>query len=339
MSSTLRDRFEAILQGRAAMPAALAALLAPASALQRAGMARRLRAMPEQVGVRVVSYGNLTLGGTGKTPAVIARAEAELARGRRPALITRGYHAVHSAEPLLFANNEPLTVPSAEVSDLARRFGDEAALVAWRAPGCAIVKGRDRVAAARAAVDELGCDLLLLDDAFQYVRLARDENILLIDASCPFGNGRVFPAGYLREPRSAAARATEIVLTRCDQVTGTQALEAILAESAPGVVIRKTRHAPISLVSLDGNADVPLAWLAGRSVRPICGIGNPAAFLRTLGDLGATCAPPLILPDHGTLPPGLDYGATPLVLTEKDAVKLSCGMENAYALRVGLLEI
>ena len=337
MSQALRERFEAMLKGRAPMPSALAALLKPAALIQQFGMAQRLRAAPERIDAHVVSFGNLTLGGTGKTPAVIARALAEIAQGRRPALITRGYHAARTGEPLIFPNIHPLAVPSADVADLAARYGDEAALVAWRVPGCAIVKGRDRVAAARAAVEGLGCDVLLLDDAYQNVRIARDENILLIDASCPFGNGRVFPAGYLREPREAAARATEILLTRCDQAEQLDTLEAELARLAPGVPLRRTTHAPCALVSLEGGGEAqPLTWLAGRSVRPVCGIGNPAAFLQTLRDLGAFLEPPLLLPDHGTLPLGLDYGTTPPILTEKDAVKLATPIHGAYALRIAL---
>lgn len=336
MSMFARERMEAMLQGRVPMPGLLAMLLAPAATVQRLGMARRLAAPSVHIAARVVSVGNLTLGGTGKTPAVIARAEAEIARGRRVALITRGYHAERTPEPTIYPNTTALRAATPELARLAQTLGDEAALVAWRVPGCAVVKGRDRVAAARVAVEQLGCDLLLLDDAFQYVRLARDENVLLVDATCPFGNRRVFPAGYLREPVEAAARATEILLTRCDQSDALDALEAELDGLAPAVPRRRTCHAPEAVVALETGEALPMGWLSQRRVRPACGIGNPQAFLRTLEGLGALVESPLILPDHGRLPAGFDDAALPLVLTEKDAVKLDAPLPNAFALRVRL---
>jgi tetraacyldisaccharide 4'-kinase len=237
---------------------------------------------------------------------------------------------------------EPFVCPPGDTSaaggPLWKYCGDEAALIAQRVPGCAIVKGADRVAGARAAIAQLGCDTLLMDDGFQHVRLHRDENILLIDATCPFGNRRVFPAGYLREPLSAARRATEIVLTRCDQAGDLHGLEAELGALAPGVPIRKTWHAPEALVRLADGAVLPLEALRGMEIRALCGIGNPGAFHAALEKLGAVRRETVVLRDHGVDDSPVADPALPTIMTEKDAIKLSRLPGEAYALRIALRE-
>lgn len=334
--SANRAAFTAMLRGERRTPVALGALLSLASTVNRAGMLRRLSQTPVRLDVPVVSVGNLTLGGTGKTPAVIERALAAVAEGHRPVVVTRGYHAAKTEEPLLLPPGAVLAAPSRAAAEAARRFGDEAALVAWRVPGCAVAKGRDRVRAAQAAIAEFGCDLVLLDDGYQYVRLARDANVLLVDATCPFGNRRIFPSGYLREPLHAAARATELLITHADLGMEVESLEEELRVLCPDVSIRRTWHAPVALVRLSDGAEMPLEDLAGTEVRPLCGVGNPAAFLCALEGLGAQLCTPIILPDHASRPAALKADGPPFVMTEKDAIKLDVAPENAFALRIAL---
>ena len=328
MKTPLRDRAEAILKGEEATPALLRAPLALATCATRLGMALRGLKTVQRVPARVISYGNITLGGTGKTPAVIARAEAEIAAGRKVAVVTRGHGAPQRVQ-------EPHAVGVGERADW-ESIGDEAALIAWRVPGCVIVRAADRVAGARAAVERLGCDTILLDDGFQSLQLHRDENIVLIDATCPFGNRRLVPAGYLREPLFALGRATEILLTRSDYAKDLDAIEAELAVLAPGVPLRRTRHVPTALVRLSDKAVLPLAMLDGMQVAALCGIGNPKSFMQTLARLGAKIREEIIVPDHGIAPSLNGTASGPLIMTEKDAVKFARPTEHDYALRIAL---
>lgn len=337
MSFFTRDHFEAMLRGDAPMPALLSVPLSGLAAISRAGMTRRLAQSPIRVDAHVVSFGNLTLGGTGKTPAVIERAAREVAAGHKPVVVTRGYHAERTEEPLLLAPGAARRVPSPETAALAQRFGDEPALIAWRVPGCAIAKGRDRVAAAQAAIREFDCDVVLLDDGYQYVRLARDENILLVDASMPLTNQRVFPAGYLREPLAATARATEIVFTRCDQAPNLAKVEAEFGALCPGIPQRRTTHRPVSLVRLDDGAEVPLDAIGGKEIDVLCGIAQPQAFVATLHGLGATVREKNFLRDHARGDIRRNE-KRPLIVTEKDAIKLSEPVVETYALRIDIAD-
>ena len=133
---------------------------------------------------------------------------------------------------------------SASAKDLYALLGDEAALIARKVPGIVIVKCPDRVAAARMAIERYGCSVLILDDGFQHVRIARDEDIVVIDARNPFGNGWLIPRGILREPIEALRHATHVVITRCDQARGVQDVVGRVREVCPDMPIRLTRHAP-----------------------------------------------------------------------------------------------
>lgn len=326
MKKTFHDRAESILKGHEPAPALLRAPLLLASGVTRLGMALRRLKTVERVPARVISFGNITLGGTGKTPAVIARAQAELREGRTVAIVTRGHGApARVAEPFVVAANH--------AADW-KEVGDEAALIKARVPGCVLVRAADRVSGARAAIEREGCDTLLLDDGFQAVQLHRDENIVLIDATCPFGNRRVLPAGYLREPLAALRRATEIYLTRCDQAGDLGALEQEIAALAPGIPIRRTHHVPTALVRLHDQRELPLSTLQDLQVAALCGIGNPAAFLDTLAGLGAELRAQHILADHAAEHDIHGSPQCPLVMTEKDAVKRSHFGEHDYALRI-----
>ena len=292
--------------------AALGALAVPYGAAVRARNLAYdrgvLPALPAHV--PVISVGNLTLGGTGKTPLVAWTVRQCLARGRRPAIVSRGYGVARG------------------------QTSDEAAELALVLPGVAHVADRDRVAAARMAVSH-GADAIVVDDGFQHRRLVRDLDIVTIDATDPFGCGHVFPRGMLREPLGGLARAQAVVLTRADAVDPGRR-EAIIAALAEVCRDRGPRvwaqaaHAPHRLRT-SSCRELPLDAVRGRRVAAFCGIGNPAAFRRTLERLGAEVVAFRPFPDHhaysaadvaslGSL--AADARADLALTTLKDLVKL-----------------
>lgn len=311
------------------LPPGLGPLLQAATVGVRVGMWLRLRQTPVRVGVRVISFGNITAGGTGKTPAVIERARAELAAGRRVGVLTRGYRSRRSRKPVAVNTAQPQ-------ANLYALLGDEPALIARKCPGAVIVKCADRVAAAQMAVDEFGCDTLILDDAFQHVRLARDENVCVIDASDPFGNGHLVPRGTLREGPESIRRATHILLTHCDRARHLDVVPDFLNARNPDAPMRMTRHAPSSLWRVADGEQAGLETLRGRPVTAACAIAAPESFFQTLRGLGAQIERELAFPDHATLPADALQAPGLVVVTEKDAVKLAAPPENVYALAIEL---
>lgn len=298
---------------------ALELLRAPA--LLFAGIARARNALHgrgllprARLSASVVSVGNLTVGGTGKTPCVAFLARALERRGRRVGLLSRGYGRARGAE-----------------------VNDEGELLSRLLPGVPHVQDRDRVAGGL-ELERRGCDAILLDDGFQHRRLARDLDLVLIDATRPWGlasvDGRpalraVLPRGLLREPPSGLARADALVLTRADQATSAElaALEQELASLAPGRAILRAAHRPTGLRAVPGGEGrLPLEALAGRPVTLLSAIGNPAGFERAARELGADVRAVRRFPDHHRFAAGELAGAaadgTDLLVTAKDAVKL-----------------
>ncbi len=213
--------------------------------------------------VPVISVGNLTLGGTGKTPLVEWMARWLRERGIRPAILSRGYGA--------------------------RRQGpnDEALELQQDLPDVPHVQNPDRVEGAKQAVEEHHCEALLLDDAFQHRRIHRDLDIVVLDALEPFGYGHVFPRGTLREPVAGLRRADVVILSRADVLRPAQrdAIRREVNRYAPDVVWAEVIHAPQRLASARGE-ERPLAFLADNPVAAFCGVGNPAGFQHTLEILG-----------------------------------------------------
>jgi tetraacyldisaccharide 4'-kinase len=222
--------------------------------------------------VPVVSVGNLTLGGTGKTPCVEYVARFYRERELRVAILSRGYGS-------------------------AGGHNDEAMVLEENLPDVPHLQGPDRVALAATAVEELESEVLVLDDGFQHRRLARDLDLVLVDATDPWGHGHLFPRGLLREPRSSLRRAGVVVLTRCDQADDLGRLRAEVSRLAPNVPIAETTHRPFALVNADGETQ-PLETLAKRPVAAFCGLGNPEAFRRTLTGCGADVCAFRTFPDH-----------------------------------------
>jgi tetraacyldisaccharide 4'-kinase len=310
------------------LPPGVSAVLTALTPFYRFGMRRRLSAPRIKLDAYVISIGNLTAGGTGKTPAVIERALAEMGKGRRVAVLTRGYASEHRGR--IEAVRTGSKAPPHEW------LGDEPELIARKAPGAVIIKGAAREKGGLLAIEEYGCDTLILDDGYQYVQLARDENILLIDAANPFGSGRILPRGILREPLSAIARATQIILTRCDQASNLDVLLAQLEELAPDLPVRMTRHRPTGLWRVSNGEQVPLEMLAGAQVHAVCAIANPDAFFKTLASLGAHIVAKIRYRDHFAWSANAFPSSKLIVTTEKDAVRLKATPPNVYALAVEL---
>lgn len=316
------------------LPAPLALTLSALTPAQRAGMAFRRMQKVHRVNARVISFGNITVGGTGKTPAVIERAQQEIAAGRRVAVLTRGYAAPSGLRP---ADSTDLRGASPY-----HALGDEAALILQKVPGIIVIKNADRVAGAHRAIDRHGCDTIILDDGFQYLRLARDEDIVLIDATNPFGNGHLIPRGLLREPLMALSRATGFIVTRADTQPDDVllGLYATLAAAAPDASIRSTYHAPVALRTLATGETLSLESLCGRRITALCGIGNPASFVATLTDLGAVVDQVIATSDHRSADSReLPQDGT-IVTTEKDAIRSTFPRrENILVLEVALQDI
>lgn len=328
MSSRL-DSLKDKIRRNEPIPSVVAALLSAGTPLFRIGMLARAMQGETRVGARVISYGNITAGGTGKTPAVIERARAELAAGGRVAVLTRGYRSEGGKACVIVDSRTPR-------QGLHTIIGDEPALILRRAPGVVVVRDADRVRGAVAAMEQCGCDTLILDDGFQYLRLARDENHVLVDASNPFGSEWLIPRGILREPLAALCRATAITLTRCDQARDLAGLVARLGALAPQAPIRLTRHVARDPWRLIDGQRMPLGELRGARVRAVCGIGHPEAFARTLESLGAVVAECASYPDHEGIPAAAFASSLVTITTEKDAMRLGDPAQHIYALPVEL---
>jgi tetraacyldisaccharide 4'-kinase len=247
------------------------------------------------------------------------------------AVITRGYGSSKTAEPLII-------LPGESVENIAARVGDEPALIRRCLPEVVIVKAARRVAGAEAAI-ERGCDTLILDDGFQHVALERDENVLVIDAANPFGNGFLVPRGILREPLSAMRRATHLLLTRCDQAGNLDSLLNTLQEYCPHLPLRKTRHAPGGLWRVCDGQTAPLESLRGAKVTALCGIGHPESFFKTLASLGTEIVDKHVFPDHGKIAIETIRTADRVITTEKDAMRLQNANDQVWALAINLEDI
>ncbi|MBX5481816.1 MAG: tetraacyldisaccharide 4'-kinase [Myxococcaceae bacterium] len=296
--------------------AGFGALVGARNALYDRGVLRSHRVE----GVRVISVGNIHVGGAGKTPATIFLANRLLAAGRRVAVLTRGYGRT-STRALVF---DAGALPSAEVA------GDEPLLIATRAPGVRVHVGADRVASAKRAKAE-GAEVLLLDDGMQHRRLARDLDIAVIDEAVGLGNARLLPRGPLREPVRALERAGLIWLRE-------SSVPAPLPAFRQPVV--RARYEPTLLLSADGQAQ-PAASLRGQKVVALSGLARPGAFTRTLESLGAEVVASIAQEDHHAWTRGelesarrrADGAGALLVTTEKDAVKLPAH-ERPWVLRL-----
>ena len=233
-----------------------------------------------KAGAPVISIGNITTGGTGKTPLVIWLCKFLQQREIKCAVLTRGYKTTQNSK--LKTQN----------------YSDEPAILAESCPNAKVIVNPDRVEAATEAVNEFGAKVLIMDDGFQHRSLHRDIDIVTIDATCPFGYGRILPAGLLRESVTALKRADAAVITRCNQISGEQLteLEEKLLSVNPDMIIAKSIHAPLYAKSTDG--EISIDRLKDKKVFAFCGIGNPDAFLKTIKNIEADLVGSKIYNDH-----------------------------------------
>jgi tetraacyldisaccharide 4'-kinase len=296
------------------------------------------------LGCLVVVVGNLTVGGTGKTPVVEKFARALRDRGRKVAILSRGYKSKASPfwKKAWYAITHTDEPPPRVVSDGQNVFldseqaGDEPYMLARNLPGVVVLVDKNRVKAGAYAIKRFGCDTLVLDDGFQYLPLKGRLNLLLVDKTNPFGNGHLLPRGILREPVKHLKRANYIFLTKSNGRRDTE-LEAIIARHKPDADVIECAHKPQYLQRMDAKPGAaagrePLAWLKGRRIYAFCGIATPESFEKFLRDLGALLVGRERFLDHYRYAPeDLEelYDAAEreraecLVTTEKDAVRIS----------------
>ncbi len=288
----------------------------------RAALYSSGRLRSQTLPVPVVSVGNLTFGGTGKTPFVEFLARRLKFDGWRPAILSRGYGRRSRGPVVVSRGDGPLVSPE--------RGGDEPVALARRLPGVVIVVGERRAEAARRAA-ELNADLFLLDDGFQHLAVRRDANLLLLDARDPFGGGRLPPAGRLREPLSAIERADAVVFTRIDHGHPTEEAQRTVETVHPEAPVF---HATIRSDGLRDEAGSPVdvREVARRRCVAACGVARPAGFAASLSELDLAAEETFVFRDHHSysdrdlkrIRRAADRtGAAFLVTTEKDAAKLA----------------
>jgi tetraacyldisaccharide 4'-kinase len=308
----------------------LAGALTPAAWAYRGGLLLREAAYGRgwlargRLACPVVSVGNLTLGGTGKTPAVEMVARWLVEDGRRVAIVSRGYGRRPGAPVELVSDGGGPRLS-------AERAGDEPLLLARRLPGVAVVVGADRLAAGRWAVTELHPDVVLLDDGFQQRRLLKDVEIVCLDARMPWGPGGLFPQGTLREPPSALRRAHLLLVTRGDAGRNLAGLLEEIRQHAGPAPCLAADYAVEGLEELRSGTLHSVDALRGRGVLAFAGIAAPERLAETLMAHGALVRDLIAFPDHHAYGPrDLDavarraraVGAGLVVTTEKDAVRL-----------------
>ncbi len=291
------------------------------------------------LGCQVISVGNVTVGGTGKTPVVEAFARELQKEGRKVAILSRGYKKVEPGFWQKLVDQVTLREarrPPRVVSDGTRLLldsamsGDEPYMLAANLPNVTVLVDKDRVKSGRYAIKNLGCDTLILDDGFQYLRLKARTEIVLVDRTNPFGNFHCLPRGILREPAGNIRRASVIFITKCDGVTSTAALRARLHVMNPRAELIECRHSPRYLKHLFTAERRELDFLKGLKVSVVSGIASPDGFVRLLEKHGAQVADMNRFADHhrysqqeiiDIVNTGKRLGVDAIITTEKDAVR------------------
>lgn len=289
-----------------------------------------LRRFP--LGVQVISIGNVTAGGTGKTPVTEIFARTLAAEGRKVAILSRGYRRKEA--PLLQRLFTQVVEPPLVVSDGkhvlldSETGGDEPYMLASNLPGVAVVVDRNRVKAGRYAVNRLGCNTIILDDGFQYQKLKHSIEVVLVDSTNPFGNGNMLPRGILREPARHLKRADIIFLTKC-RGDVSEVISEIRKYNKKAEIV-ECNHTPKVLKDVWSREEYSLEWLKGKTTCTLSGIASPKGFENSLRRLGAKVIWCERYADHHryasseilyALNRTADMNADALVTTEKDAVR------------------
>ena len=300
-----------------------------------------------QIGCPVVSVGNLTVGGTGKTPVVEKLARELSSRGRKVAILSRGDKSVRRR------HYGPDHCPVRVVSDGgallldSKTAGDEPFMLAKNLRGVAVVVDKDRVECGRHAISAFGSDLLILDDGLQYLRLQRRFDLVLIDSEYPFGNEHLLPRGTLREPPNHLRRATHILITKCDGSDLTELHQRIRRYNRTAPII-ECRHRPVELQDFSTGEIIPLSSLQGLRAGCLSAIASPESFEQGLRRMGVSLELSQSYADHHRYSKReLDRfikrcerrGVSCILTTEKDAVRMPRMMNQEIPIRYLRIEI
>jgi tetraacyldisaccharide 4'-kinase len=270
----------------------------------------------------VISIGNITTGGTGKTPLVEYVARLIAARGKKVCILTRGYGRKDPHLQVIVSDGYGVLASPTEA-------GDEPYLLATKLKGlAAVISSADRIAAGREAIKDFGTECFVLDDGFQHLRLARDLNIVTIDATNPWGGGRLLPHGRLRESIEGMSRADCVVITRCDQVESVSRLREEILRVTGGKPIFESHMRMVRVTPLKNGGET---LSAPARVAAFCAVGNPVSFFENLRRAGFELAVEKSFPDHhvysqdeidSVIKAAKETCADALITTAKDAVKL-----------------
>jgi tetraacyldisaccharide 4'-kinase len=239
----------------------------------------------------VMSVGNMTLGGTGKTPLVIALARELLKRGLKVGILSRGYKGMSEGQGGIVSDGKQICQTPAE-------SGDEPFMMARMLPGVPILVGKKRYEMGISAHERFATNVLILDDGFQHLGIKRDVDICLVDARRGFGNGRLFPRGPLREPLRSLRRASLLVLTKAEPSQPLDKIEGLVRVHAPSVPLYHSRYKPASLFEAASNKVLPPQSVCGKRVFAFAGIADPVYFVYLLQELGAEIVGEIHFPDH-----------------------------------------
>jgi len=286
----------------------------------------------------IISIGNITLGGTGKTPTVIQVAQLLTRNDRRPVVVSRGYGRKDEAEIIIVSDGRSILVDS-------RIGGDEPVMIGSKLPGIPVVVGSKRYQAALLALQRFSPDVVVLDDGFQHFQLKRDIDIVLLDAGNPFGNGKLFPAGILREPINALKRAQAVLITKIDNSMDVEKLKETIRRHTRARIFT-SRQVPVDLIDYRSSDIKPLSVLRGSKVLALSGIARPDSFTSMLRSLGADIVAVCTYRDHfdyqksdlaTVFQKAADENISMIVTTEKDAIRLKkLHADGIWALRIEL---
>jgi tetraacyldisaccharide 4'-kinase len=277
---------------------------------------------PVRLNAKIISVGNITVGGTGKTPFVETIAHYLQNQGKRVVIQSRGYGRRSTGFITVSDGKDLLVSP-----DLA---GDEPYLLARKLPGVPVIVGTDRLSATQQAIERFQPDVVILDDAFQHRRITRDLDIVLLDTLRPWGNGRLLPAGPLRETPENINRAGLIVLTRSENLEMTS-LRLNALKMQTDIPIITSKHIPIEWADIHAKKAHTLQYLQHQNLVAFSGIGNPDSFIKTLNEIEIEPLVTMNFKDHHWYTEkdmvkikqsAVKSGATALVTTEKDGVRL-----------------
>jgi tetraacyldisaccharide 4'-kinase len=333
----------------------LLSLLYQAIVTARIGLYNNRLLQRRSVGCLVVSVGNLTVGGTGKTPVVELVARSLRNRGRRVAILSRGYKSkrpplLRRLQKKISSGVEPPRIISDGHAVLldAARGGDEPHMLAQNLPGVIVLTDRDRVKAATYALERWDVDTFVLDDGMQYLPLYHRYNIILIDSQAPFANGHLLPRGLLREPKSQLKRADLIILTKCQADSSYEELIAEIRQYNSHAPILTSSHLPCYLEDIYTGQKFPLTLLNGRRIGAISGIARPESFEGFLKKEGAELIAARRYADHhrysrsevlSFIKRCRQLRIKYIITTEKDAVRFPPVRENDRPIPILFLRV